>query len=344
MKIIWGLLFSLLLTSTAFASDKTLARFAYEEAEAAFQRDDIAVTLEKLDEAERRLGNTNPPILYLRVQARHAQLKKGPFFYEGYQALKKDTTNFLRNHGGNENTLDMSRDVYKIDQEIDARQQQEKAALEAEQRSAESGNTDSIKALISRYSAGIGTPKDKTRIRQWQNRLAAEELKQDVAATNDGDTDAMLRMAQRYETGNGVRRDATQAQGLRTRVEEIQAQRAAEAAKLQAEQAQKAKEAEVQQKIAEVSYFEYTSGGVVGLLGKADDVGAAITMLMTTGPFVTVAGLMTDAIAAPTKITQVHKLKQQATLRAAAWGNPDSLMSRAQAAHQATMATPYRIE
>lgn len=331
MKILWGLLLSLCLANTALADNRVIARFAYEEAEAAFQRNDIPTTLSKLDEAERLFGTVNPPMLYLRIQARQAQLAKGPFLHDLYLALKKDTDRFIKNYGATDGTIDMARDVYRIAQEADARLQREKALIASETQSAEAGDLTAMRVLADRYRNGVGTPRDSAREKLWLGRLSGEQLKLDVAAANAGDITAMERMAQRFASGDGVKRDAKQAADLRNRIATLQAQRAEEQARRQAEQQRLAREAEARQKIDSISYFEYTGAGMKGLMGRAGDEFGAVTLILTTGPFVTAFGLMTDLLAAPTKITEVQKLKQGAVQRPAAWGNPESLMGRAAA-------------
>lgn len=345
MKAVPGIALALALavSSVAVASDRALARFTYEEAEAAFQQDDIATTLAKLKEAERLLGSVNPPMLYLRVQARAAQLAKGPFLFATYEALKNDTDLFIRNFGADNNTLDMSREVYRIAQEMEARQGRETAQLATEQAAAKAGDVAALQALIVRYQSGIGVGADAARVKQLQARLVAAELAQDRQQAEAGDMAALERMAQRYEKGLGVGKDPSQAQLMRTRIAEVQAQRAAEAAQAAAAAAQTAKAAEAQTKIAAVQYFEFTGKMMMSIMGSVDqkDSSAMISAAVTAIPF-SLAGLASDAVAAPFKATYIKRLRDQATLRAAAWGNPDSLMARALAQQEATAATAAR--
>lgn len=342
MKAATGLVLALALVATpaAFASDRTLARFAYEEAEAAFQRDDVATTLAKLEEAERLFGSVNPPMLYLRVQARAAQLGKGPFLYAAYQALRSDADRFIREFGDNQATLDMTRDVYRLRQEMETRQRKEAEQVAAEQAAAEAGDVAALNALIARYEAGVGVAADKGRVKLLRGKLAAAELAQDRQQAEAGDLAALERMAQRYEKGQGVKQDLAQAQAARARSDGIKAQRAAEEARVAATAAQAAKRAEVEQKVKEVQYFEFTGKMMMSIMGSVDqnDGSALASAALTVLPF-SIAGLATDAVAAPFKATYIKSLREQATLRAAAWGNPDSVMARALALQEAT-ATP----
>ncbi|MEI8049623.1 MAG: hypothetical protein WCI92_19785, partial [Bacteroidota bacterium] len=51
----------------SLSAQTAIAKLKFEDAEEAFEKKDYTTVLTKLDEAEKLLGKTNPPMLYLRI-------------------------------------------------------------------------------------------------------------------------------------------------------------------------------------------------------------------------------------------------------------------------------------
>ncbi len=115
------LLFSLLaLTLVALvpvgntmAQNPVIARFMFEDAEAAYAKKDYVTTLAKLEEAEQEFGKINPPILYLRIMARHGSLITKEDF-DTIERLREETARYLRDYGELESVRDHAREVYQV--------------------------------------------------------------------------------------------------------------------------------------------------------------------------------------------------------------------------------------
>ncbi|GGH65208.1 TPR repeat protein [Filimonas zeae] len=114
MNMKWLLVPALLVTLQA-SGQATLAKLKYEEAEEAFQANDYASALKKLEETEKLLGSSNAKILYLRICAQAGQLKTDVYLnLEQVARLRKNTTEYLTKNDGVEGVEDKYKDVYKI--------------------------------------------------------------------------------------------------------------------------------------------------------------------------------------------------------------------------------------
>lgn len=116
-KIVWGLLLALIITGSALAQSP-VAKFIFEDAEAAFAKQDYKTTLAKLDEAEKEFGKINPPILYLRIMARNELLKANPKDFDMVEHLRKETAQYLKDYGEMESVRDQAREVYRVFAEV----------------------------------------------------------------------------------------------------------------------------------------------------------------------------------------------------------------------------------
>src|SRR5690242_10391306 len=81
---------SLFLLESTVQAQNAVARIKYEQAEEAFEKNDFAVTLVKLDEAQKLLSATNPKILYLRLMAAKGIVAGGKFDWNLLETARKD--------------------------------------------------------------------------------------------------------------------------------------------------------------------------------------------------------------------------------------------------------------
>lgn len=107
----------LMMTGSVFAQSP-VAKFIFEDAEAAFAKQDYKTTLAKLDEAEKEFGKINPPILYLRIMARYELLKANPKDFDTVERLRKETAWYLKEYGNLESVQDKAREVYRVSAEL----------------------------------------------------------------------------------------------------------------------------------------------------------------------------------------------------------------------------------
>lgn len=101
-----------LLVSNWIFSQSVIAKFKYEEAEEAFNKNDFVTTLQKLDETEKLLGVTNPKILYLRIMTEKAILEKGNYEYALLDSTRQHTAFYLSHYEKNEGIEDKLKEVY----------------------------------------------------------------------------------------------------------------------------------------------------------------------------------------------------------------------------------------
>lgn len=147
---ILSLLFLVMAGSTSAQSP--VAKFMFEDAEEAFAKQDYKTTLARLDEAEKELGEINPPILFLRIMARNEILKAGASLdFDNLERLRADCNQYLKDYGGMDSVKDQAREVYKVSttlkqypatreaflKEEEAKRRAEEARLEAASRQAE---------------------------------------------------------------------------------------------------------------------------------------------------------------------------------------------------------------
>ncbi|NTV51022.1 MAG: hypothetical protein HGB32_07950 [Geobacteraceae bacterium] len=190
---------------------------------------------------------------------------------------------------------------------------------------AEAGDVEAMKKLAQRYAAGSGVKKDPAKAQSWHNRAEAATAQKQLRAANSGDIKAMLDMAARYDAGQGVSKDHSMAQVWRERAETKSREN-----KTQEEAAKRAKELQAkaqakQNKIDQFSFFGNTSKFVNGAGVDNNN----ITSILLTGVPIMTLGFATDLISAPTRTTEINKLKNEATVRPSTWGKPDSMIARA---------------
>lgn len=308
------------------AEERHLGRFIFEEAEAAFAERNYAQALRKLDEAERAMGKTNPRILYLRVMAGYELLKQGPLQYEAAIRVRNEADKFLISFSKEKALVGLAREIYGVRRDLDARLQQDKALLETQLKQARAGDTHSMRALISRYQNGLGVSPDSEEAKYWEQRLNEANAKEDLRLASGGDMAAMLRVANRYAAGDGLRRNEQQAKEWQARYGAAKAEEDVRIARQQAEAAEAARQAAIQKRLDEINFTEYTEE-MFTLLENGDHVPSA-TFTLSSIPL-TLGGMFTDVLSTPTKVTEMIELQSQASVRAAAWGNPDSMMNQA---------------
>ena len=190
---------------------------------------------------------------------------------------------------------------------------------------AEAGDAEAMKKVAQRYETGVGVKKDPAKAQLWRDRTETATAQEQLRAANFGDIAAMLNMAARYDAGQGVSKDPAQAQAWRERAETKSREK-----KTQEEAAKRAKELQAkaqakQNRIDQVSFTEYTSKFVNGSGVDNDN----ITSILLTGIPIMTLGFATDLISAPTKTTEINKLKNEAAVRPSTWGKPDSMIARA---------------
>ncbi len=311
-------------TATAHASDRHLARFIFEEAEQALASENFELALTKLHEAEQAFGEVNPPILNGRIQAGYALFEKHPSF-ERLTQLQNDTTRFLKLYGAEPALEDMAREAYIVQQAVKRYAEAEAAKLKEELQRAEAGDVNALAALVARHQQGMGVAKDATKARQWQERLIAAQAANDLRMANEGYIAAMERLIRRYETGDGLAADAAQASQWRERLTQAQAEQAAKEAQQQAEAAAAQEQQRIQAEIDSINYFAFTGEFIDSIAGEGADMGSVITTMMVSSAI----PLAFDLLSTPNKFTQIQLLQNEASMRSAAWGNPDSMMNTA---------------
>ncbi len=111
---IFSILFFLAFSGKA---QNTIAKMVYEEAEEAFDKENYALALEKIEETEKLLKNGNPKTLYLKIMAKYHLLKDD---YAIIKSLKADCKYYLNKYESNDGVQDKYREVYKISKELTA--------------------------------------------------------------------------------------------------------------------------------------------------------------------------------------------------------------------------------
>lgn len=115
MKSTAILAFLLLLSTISLGAQSPVAKFIFEDAEAAFANQQYDRALQKLREAEEAFGNINPPILYLRIMVRNDMVKNASLVDgETLEHLLEDCRFYLNEYGGIPAIVDQAREVYRI--------------------------------------------------------------------------------------------------------------------------------------------------------------------------------------------------------------------------------------
>lgn len=104
------ILFLIVLTLNMQAQN-TIAKLKYEQAEEAYNTKDYALSLEKLKETEKLLGQSNPKILYLKIKVQDKLMAEDKQYLA---SLKKDCAFYLKNYENIENIEEKYKEVYLI--------------------------------------------------------------------------------------------------------------------------------------------------------------------------------------------------------------------------------------
>src|SRR6476469_1334873 len=92
------LFFCLVVLNATVHAQNAIAKIKYEQAEEAFAKEDYAVTLVKLDEAQKLLGATNPKILYLRLMAAKGIVASGKFDWNLLESARKEAAYYIKQY------------------------------------------------------------------------------------------------------------------------------------------------------------------------------------------------------------------------------------------------------
>jgi hypothetical protein len=118
MKKIKLILVLTILTFTAHAQN-AIAKIKYEQAEEAFEKNDFAVTLVKLDEAQKLLGSTNPKVLYLRLMAAKGIIANGKFDWEFLVEARKNAAYYIKQYSEMQGIEEKFRQVYEFSEALE---------------------------------------------------------------------------------------------------------------------------------------------------------------------------------------------------------------------------------
>jgi hypothetical protein len=136
----------LLLFAFSGRAQNTIAKIKYEEAEEAFDKENFALALEKIEETEKLLKNVNPKTLYLKIMAKYHLMKDD---YAIIKSLKTDCKYYLDEYESNEGVQDKYREVYKISRELTVIGDSDEAIKKNNEKvSAEKIKKEKIKNLI----------------------------------------------------------------------------------------------------------------------------------------------------------------------------------------------------
>ncbi|UOK43907.1 MULTISPECIES: hypothetical protein [Flavobacterium] len=110
----------LLISTLTFAQGGALADLKFEDAEAAFNNGDYNLTLKKVDEFEKALGNMTSKSLYLRVVSQDKLFNPGIYNenqYQFYNSLISNVEKYLKSMES-EGLDDKFREVYAISEKL----------------------------------------------------------------------------------------------------------------------------------------------------------------------------------------------------------------------------------
>lgn len=158
-----------MLLSFELQAQAPIARFMYEDAETAFSAGDHSLALTRLREAEQAFGKLNPPILYLRIQIRYAQLQAAETTsvnFDLLDPLRHDVQRYFKDYGAIDALVDQVREIYQISRELQ-RYPADRTAYETAQRAAAEAQANQIEqakqaeaaylaAQLARYEPGYG--------------------------------------------------------------------------------------------------------------------------------------------------------------------------------------------
>ena len=101
--------------ATSSKAQNTIAKIKYEEAEEAFDKENYALALDKIQETEQLLKNVNPKTLYLKIMAKYKLLKDD---YAIIKSLKADCRFYIDKYETIEAVQDKFREIYGISRVI----------------------------------------------------------------------------------------------------------------------------------------------------------------------------------------------------------------------------------
>jgi hypothetical protein len=114
MKITGSLIFVLFFTAQLFFGLTMIAKLKFEEAEEAFENNNVELTVTKLKEVEAILKSTNPKILYLQILSQSKLIEKDPL--KDWLLLKNTrilADNYLKDYESLPDNEDKYREIYK---------------------------------------------------------------------------------------------------------------------------------------------------------------------------------------------------------------------------------------
>ncbi|MBC7650168.1 MAG: hypothetical protein H7101_00300 [Deinococcales bacterium] len=97
------------------ASQNIIAKLKFEDAQEAFTKADYETALNKLNEAEKLIGQTSPQFLHLRIKCQYQLVDNG---FDILQALKKNCDTYIAKYQNNTGIETQFREVYKISEAI----------------------------------------------------------------------------------------------------------------------------------------------------------------------------------------------------------------------------------
>jgi hypothetical protein len=183
---------------------------------------------------------------------------------------------------------------------------------------AEAGDHEAMKKIAKYYFEGYGVEANIQKAKYWNQKAEEGAARLQLQAAERGDVVAMKEMAVRYTAGAGVEKDSAKAQMWRKK---------ANATELA--QAESLKAQEKQKKLDNVRYFEHTFDNIGDLVGSGEPDAFGFSSVMTSILPASTFGLITDAVSAPFKTTEIQAIQNEAALRPSTWGKPDSMMAKA---------------
>lgn len=196
------LLLLLAVTNISAFSQAAVAKLKFEEAEEAYASGDYATALEKLDETEKMLGQTNPRILYLRITAQHKVMKTQTYVdLPSVGMLKKQCRDYLVKYENVDGIEEKYKEIYKISEALKYFNTEDQLftllesgggtaadllkageaydlvyngpkAVEYYSRAAAKGSANGMYFLSLCYANAFGVKKDTVRAEEWLNKAA----------------------------------------------------------------------------------------------------------------------------------------------------------------------------
>gem|GEM_PF-1679489 len=114
------ILILLCIATTTYAQSNMEAKMVYQMAEEKFDAKQYTEALDYLEKAEAALGNTNPPVLFLKIMITN-QIVSANESMDNYRALEKAITDFDKHKDKNALGEDKLMDVYRIKIDLDKR-------------------------------------------------------------------------------------------------------------------------------------------------------------------------------------------------------------------------------